>query len=415
MSPEKTKLGPSLNDSPELATIVILNTLRIPTMASTQVENTPPGTPRYQPPLKSQYVQSSRQTIVQSSRQSNFVRQVPITPGSRGTIALPRRSVYPHGIQAPASQPTLSTRRDSVRVPQQQFSRNTVFARSLHQASQENCENSNAENRLPNNYSIKQACEFYGYDYDALVQDKKRIKYTGAGLIVMEQTEVDEALLKGIDVKFGLYYYKYVRMPGEELPDNIFSRLTVPVRIDQNEHATAQRASSMPRSSRAQRQTTRLLDCFKDKTNPVVAETETKFVPTHLGSIPSESIPTLPVNAVSHYPRSTTVMGINEEASRSPCLSYSKRTSSTMNSNDINMKRSQTQLLEINDQEFVRAEKIKQIRDKWDLFYQRVKNYLDKIENIGNNTLEQTLLETKLSLFATLTENIDDLLRNNEI
>ncbi|CAF1516494.1 unnamed protein product [Didymodactylos carnosus] len=365
------------------AGLVAGNQYMQPHTQTNQRENTRCRPPIVQP-LKQQNVQSSRQTMLQASRQSNLVRQVPITPGSRASnIALPRR----------------------------------ILARALHQ---ENYENSNTENRLPNNYSIKQACEFYGYDYDALVQDKKRIKYTGAGLIVMEQTEVDEALLKGIDVKFGLYYYKYVRMPGEELPDNIFSRLTVPVRIDQTEHAAAQRLSIMPRSSRAQRQTTRFLDCFKDKTNPVVPGTETELAPASLASIPSESIPILSSHIVSHYPRSPTVIGINEEASRSPSFRYSKRITSTsalsrMNNNHTAMKRSQTQLLEINEQEFVRDEKIKRIRTKWDLFYQRAKSYLDKIENVADNTLEQNLLDIKLNLFATLTENIDVLLKNGEI
>jgi hypothetical protein len=62
------------------------------------------------------------------------------------------------------------------------------------------------------------------------MEEKRRITYTGPGLsmlhssflfffliiyfilVVPERTEVDESLLKNIDVPFGIWLYKYVRL-----------------------------------------------------------------------------------------------------------------------------------------------------------------------------------------------------------
>ena len=69
-----------------------------------------------------------------------------------------------------------------------------------------------------------------GYDYRHLMDEKRRIGYSGPGLserangrnftfstasnisVVPERTEVDEVLLKNIDVPFGIWLYKYVRL-----------------------------------------------------------------------------------------------------------------------------------------------------------------------------------------------------------
>lgn len=74
-------------------------------------------------------------------------------------------------------------------------------------------------------------CSRLGYDYRHLMEEKRRIGYTGPGLstyfsfsfsslfnlfvfflVVPERTEVDEILLKNIDVPFGIWLYKYVRL-----------------------------------------------------------------------------------------------------------------------------------------------------------------------------------------------------------
>ncbi|CAF4122947.1 unnamed protein product [Rotaria magnacalcarata] len=112
-------------------------------------------------------------------------------------------------------------------------------------------------------YSIKQTCNQLNYDYEYLIEEKRRIGYTGAGIIIPSRTEVDEFLLKNIDVPLGIWIYKYVRLyPGEPLAQNIYERQFVPERLDQSEAVNIVRPTL-----RTQRQTTRILDLFGDKSN----------------------------------------------------------------------------------------------------------------------------------------------------
>ncbi|CAF4111249.1 unnamed protein product [Rotaria socialis] len=112
-------------------------------------------------------------------------------------------------------------------------------------------------------YAIKQACNQLNYDYEYLIEEKRRIGYTGAGIIIPSRTEVDEFLLKNIDVPLGIWIYKYVRLyPGEPLAQNINERQFVPERLDQSEPVNIVRPTL-----RTQRQTTRILDLFGDKSN----------------------------------------------------------------------------------------------------------------------------------------------------
>jgi hypothetical protein len=84
------------------------------------------------------------------------------------------------------------------------------------------------ENACDMNNDMLFFCSRLGYDYRHLMDEKRRIGYTGPGLskfdqylklfiafsclVVPKRTEVDEVLLKNIDVPFGIWLYKYVRL-----------------------------------------------------------------------------------------------------------------------------------------------------------------------------------------------------------
>ncbi|CAF1214989.1 unnamed protein product [Adineta steineri] len=260
------------------------------------------------------------------------------------------------------------------------------------------------ENALPSSYSIKQACDRLGYDYRYLMDEKRRIGYTGPGLIVPERTEVDELLLKNIDVPFGIWLYKYVRLyPGEPLAENLNERQFVPERLDQNEVVNVVRPTN-----RTQRQTTRILDLFGDKSNTIEPPTneiitKSQMPPPHPPSFPPQS-------NEFRFARSTTVLAINDEVNRSP-----RRLPHHNSSNNNNLqlpaailKRSQTQIIDakLDNDSFDRDAQIRVRELKCSAIGQEFMEQLERLRLID----DPDLFSIKISMFDAAIQRIEKII-----
>ncbi|CAF1169662.1 unnamed protein product [Adineta ricciae] len=260
------------------------------------------------------------------------------------------------------------------------------------------------ENAVPTSYSIKQACERLGYDYRHLMDEKRRIGYTGPGLLVPERTEVDEMLLKNIDVPFGIWLYKYVRLyPGEPLAENLNERQFVPERLDQNEMINVVRPTN-----RTQRQTTRILDLFGDKSNTMpVPSIETTYDIVTKSQMPPPPPPPPPPSNEFRFARSTTVLAINDEVNRSP------RRLPHHNNNQLQLptailKRSQTQIInaKLDSDSFDRDAQIRVRELKCSAIGQEFIEQLERLRSID----DPDLFTIKISMFDAAIQRIEKII-----
>ncbi|UJR23004.1 hypothetical protein I4U23_026030 [Adineta vaga] len=259
------------------------------------------------------------------------------------------------------------------------------------------------ENAVPTNYSIKQACDRLGFDYRHLMDEKRRIGYTGPGLLVPERTEVDEILLKNIDVPFGIWLYKYVRLyPGEPLAENLNERQFVPERLDQNEMVNIVRPTN-----RTQRQTTRILDLFGDKSNtmtvPSIETTNDMIMKTQM--LPPAPPPPPPSNEF-RFARSTTVLAINDEVNRSP--RRLPHHNNQLHLPTALLKRSQTQIInaKLDNESFDRDAQIRIRELKCSAIGQEFMELLECLRSID----DPDLFTIKISMFDAATQRIEKII-----
>ncbi|CAF0789685.1 unnamed protein product [Rotaria sordida] len=319
------------------------------------------------------------------------------------------------------SRPTMSSTRDppvqsrpsifprnQAHTPMPSAARRTLTGISRQSNVHKQHEQYGDENTVPGNYSIKQACDRLGYDYRHLMEEKRRIGYTGPGLIVPERTEVDEILLKNIDVPFGIWLYKYVRLyPGEPLAENLNERQFVPERLDQNEVLNVIRPTN-----RTQRQTTRILDLFGDKSNTMVPSTENITNEAIAKSqMPPPPIPApIPHSNEFRFARSTTVLAINDEVTRSP-----RRLPHHNNNNNKHqqlstsmLKRSQTQILsaKLDNESFDRDAQIRIRELKCSAIGQEFMEQLERLRSIDDSDL----FTIKISMFDAAIQRIEKII-----
>jgi len=348
----------------------------------------PPGPPAPRPPIHTsqQTVRRPTQASPAPHHGSNSTRQTsrPSVNASREPPVQSRPSIFPRN-QAHTPMPSMARRTST--GPNRQS--------NVHKQNEQFAD----ENALPPTYSIKQACDHLGYDYRHLINEKRRIGYTGAGLIVPERTEVDEVLLKNIDVPFGIWLYKYVRLyPGEPLAENLNERQFVPERLDQNESVNVVRPTS-----RTQRQTTRILDLFGDKSNTMVPSIDVETGPMKSQMAP----PAAPPSNEFRFARSTTVLAINNELVRSP--HHRQISTGNVEQPTSMLKRSQTQILDakLDNESFDRDAQIRLRELKCSAMGQQMFDYLERLRS----TDDSDLFSIKMSMFDAIFQRIEKILQ----
>ncbi|CAF4328170.1 unnamed protein product [Rotaria sp. Silwood2] len=321
------------------------------------------------------------------------------------------------------SRPTMSSTRDppvqsrpsifprnQAHTPMPSAARRTLIGVSRQSNVHKQHEQYGDENAVPGNYSIKQACDRLGYDYRYLMEEKRRIGYTGPGLIVPERTEVDEVLLKHIDVPFGIWLYKYVRLyPGEPLAENLNERQFVPERLDQNEVLNVIRPTN-----RTQRQTTRILDLFGDKSNTMIPSTENTNEAIAKSQMPPPPVPPPPPPSSSlsnefRFARSTTVLAINDEVTRSPRrLPHHNNNNHQQQLPKSMLKRSQTQILsaKLDNESFDRDAQIRIRELKCSAIGQELMEQLERLRSID----DPDLFTIKISMFDAAIQRIEKII-----
>lgn len=350
----------------------------------------PPAPTGLRPPTSSTHQQSVRRIAPQPSPAAHQQAKTAHRQTSRPSMGSATRD------PPVQSRPSIFPR-NQAHTPMPSAARRTSTGVSRQSTVHKQHEQYGDENAVPTNYSIKQACDRLGYEYRHLMDEKRRIGYTGPGLIVPERTEVDEILLKNIDVPFGIWLYKYVRLyPGEPLAENLNERQFVPERLDQNEVLNVVRPTN-----RANRQTTRILDLFGDKSNTVpTSSIETTQEINAKAQMPP---PPPPPSNEFRFARSTTVLAISDEVNRSPRrLPHQNHSQSLANSI---LKRSQTQILnaKLDNESFDRDAQIRIRELKCSAIGQEFMEQLERLRSID----DPDLFSIKISMFDAALQRIE--------
>ncbi|CAF2004359.1 unnamed protein product [Rotaria magnacalcarata] len=356
----------------------------------------PPTSGGLRPPMPSSHLQQPIRRIApqpspnqyQQAKTSHRQTSRPTMSSTRDPPVQSRPSIFP---------------RNQAHTPMPSAARRTLIGVSRQSNVHKQHEQFGDENVAPVNYSIKQACDRLGYDYRHLMEEKRRIGYSGPGLIVPERTEVDEVLIKNIDVPFGVWLYKYVRLyPGEPLAENLNERQFVPERLDQNEVLNIVRPTN-----RNQRQTTRILDLFGDKSNTMAPQTDTTNEKIAKSKMPP---PPPPPSNEFRFARSTTVLAINDEVHRSPrrLLHHSHNTNVHQQLPSSMLKRSQTQIInaKLDNESFDRDAQIRIRELKCSAIGQEFMEQLERLRSID----DPDLFTIKISMFDAALQRIEKII-----